>query len=142
MVGICPYVCYLCVYIRMTLFLLFSLLVFPERLQFICFQLLFQWNLERINEPTRRICQSLFFRVAVEFKIENRDSTGKYLLRRVPPALGDARILLHGLVSDQLLALTLQLLNLTEKCTISIIYQFTGENLDSRLVLVTTTTIT
>lgn len=56
-----------------------------------------------------------FFQGAVEFKIENRDSTGHYLLRRVPPALGDPRILLHSLVSDQLLALTLQLLNLTEK---------------------------
>lgn len=36
-----------------------------------------------------------------------------YLLRRVPPALGDAGVFLHSLFFDQLLALTLQLLNLT-----------------------------
>lgn len=37
-----------------------------------------------------------------------------HLLRRVPPALGDAGVFLHSLVLDQLLTLTLQLLHLRE----------------------------
>lgn len=49
----------------------------------------------------------------MELTLKTReDSIVGYLLRRIPPALGNARIFLHCLVFDQLLTLTLQLLNL------------------------------
>lgn len=65
-----------------------------------------------MNQPKN---QSVSLSGSNGVQIGNRDSMGSYLLRRVPPALGDPRVLLHSLVSDQLLALTLQLLNLTGK---------------------------
>ena len=40
---------------------------------------------------------------------------GGYLLGGVPPALGDAGVFLHCLVFDQLLTLSLQLLNLRKE---------------------------
>lgn len=53
-----------------------------------------------------------------------------YLLRRIPPALRNRRVFLHRLVSDQLLTLALQFLNLTatnkprqEQCEFPINYQ-------------------
>lgn len=67
---------YLCVCISLTLFLLFPLLVFLERLKLLCIQLFFQRNLKLIIIIIKKINQKTNESVCQEVdgvKIENKD---------------------------------------------------------------------